>query len=198
MQNPTNRVRELEKQAAELVIQWKIFSQLFRNPVYDDIFEKSGSTFWLCIRAYLIDSIFSSISRFMDPPTSCGNSNLSLKAAIEWDETKPLNEDLTKRLSSLEKNWSKGIKKWRHKRISHADLDTIVCGTGLPVIEFQNIDALVAEISAFSILILDQIYGEKKNHDIVIHWGVDQVVNYLKLGIAKKDEELKKIQSEDD
>ena len=171
----------------DLNIQWQMFDGLYEPSENYEIFNRTGPNFWNYLQSYLLDTIFASISRFFDPAKTMGQENLSLLAIIAFDEVQAIRGDLENREKTMRPIFEKGIKIWRHKRLSHADLNVALQVNALPEVPFADIKKLVCDISEFAREINCQIHGYDQSYWVGIVEWVPQVMNYLKLGIEQKD-----------
>ena len=134
-----------------------------------------------------------SISRFLDPPQSMGQSNCSLAAIAALPENAAFRNDLQKQLNALVPVWAKGIRTWRHKKLSHSDLATVLGTNVLPDIPFSEIKTLVDGITAFVREIEHRLNHRDISYRCSLTGWVPQVLKYLALGIQKRDDQLKSL-----
>jgi hypothetical protein len=145
--NPT--LEALNQLVLELNVRWQMFDELYSDAKNYAVLNRSGANFWATLENLLIDDLMLSISRFLDPPQSMGQSNCSLAAIAALPENAAFRNDLQKQLDALVPVWAKGIRNWRHKKLSHSDLATVLGTNVLPDIPFSEIKSLVDGITAF-------------------------------------------------
>ena len=107
------------------------------------------------------------------------------------DEILPIRPSLKKREEKLKQVFEKGIKIWRHKRISHTDLHTALAVTKLPNVAISDVAEIVSGISEFAREINLKIHGYDQSYTVGISQWAPQVLTYLQHGIQKRDELLK-------
>ena len=116
--------KRFSRVVVELHTQWQMFRDLYSKPQNVVLFNDAAPLFFAHLKEYLLDLLYLSISRLFDPIKSCGDENLSLIKLVEYPEVKAIRGRLDTECSRLKNIWSKGIKTWRHKMISHNDLAT--------------------------------------------------------------------------
>lgn len=187
--NPT--LEAMNQLVLELNVRWQMFDELYSDAKNYAVLNRTGANFWATLENLLIDDLMLSISRFLDPPKSMGQANCSLAAMAALPETDPFRSDLQTRLNTLVTIWSKGIQNWRHKKLSHSDMATVLGTNTLPDIPFAEIKTLVDEITAFVREMEHRLNHRDISYQCSITGWVPQVLKYLTLGIQKKDEALR-------
>jgi hypothetical protein len=71
-------------------------------------------------------------------------------AVIQFPEVASITSDLSQRPAAMIPVSKRGIKIWRHKKISHSDLLTALGKSSLPDLPFSEIQQLVEDISDFA------------------------------------------------
>ena len=176
------RVREL---VVDLNVQWQLFDELFSDAKNYTVFNRTGPGFWIHLQTYLLDTIFLSISRFFDPAKTGGHTNLSLATVIELHGLAPIKPELERRLSLMRPTWEKGIKVWRHKRLSHSDMPTLMAKAALPDILHSEVRGLVSDISEFIREIDHRLNHVDVSYRVSVPGWVPQVIRYLEAGVRK-------------
>lgn len=185
MQVPPEKISRFGDLVLELNLQRQMFKDLFGGSDHLDVFQEAGVNFWSNLQIYLLDLLFLSVSRFFDPALSCGRANLSIPAIIELSDVAAIRDNLKKRESEMRRSWEVGIMHWRHKRISHTDLNTALQGNLLPDIPIASLYGLVDQISDFARYIHLSLYDHDVSYDIVTSRWVPQMLFYLKEGVEK-------------
>lgn len=179
------RLRQL---TVELNVQWQMFDELFSDPTNLVIYNRTGPQFWNHLRQYLLDLLFISISRFFDPPKSCGEENFSLETVLNFKEVAPIRGPLKAVKDEMQRVWENGIKPWRHKHLSHIDVSVQLGVERLPDVPISDVRDLVAGISRFVHDIDLQLNKVGQGYHVAIHGWVPQVLAYLRRGVEKTDE----------
>ena len=175
----------------DLKVQWQMFDDLYSESKHYYLFQRTGPRFWMQLREYLLDVVFTSISRFFDPPRNRSQKNYSLAAVLEKPEVSSIRKDLQARLDLLTSKWEKGIKQWRHKKLSHSDTEIVLGREALPEIPYADISDLVSGIAAFVNEIDLRLYDFEVAERVEIAQWVPQVMRYLKAGVEKVDHDQK-------
>src|SRR6266487_1303563 len=102
---------------------------------------------WHMLREALIDSVFMSIARLLDPAVSLGKDNLSISRILlnmppgkERDQTKQQYDELVSLYNSA-------LRHWRNRKLSHNDLMTITGMSPLPEVSYKEISELIDKIN---------------------------------------------------
>jgi hypothetical protein len=182
-----DRIEVFNKIITDLNVRWHAFDQLFSNQTNLAILDRTGRAFWDFLWSLMLDDLFLSISRLFDPP----QENLSLREVVSFKEVQAIRSSLQKRVDEMEPDWKKGMKVWRNKRIAHWDKKTALGEHKLPEVLISEVKQLVGGINAFA----RAVNIEAHHHDIDFQlsptgWGL-QVLSYLKLGIEKKNDQLR-------
>lgn len=170
----------------DLHIQWQMFRDLHSDINNYDILNSTAPTFFVHLRSYLYDLLFLSISRFFDLPKQLWNENLCLKHMISFEEVSEIKGTLSCEIERLEGLWKAGIKTWRHKRLSHNDLPTLLDEKTIPDIPNKDIETLVEGISNFARRLESHVFERDQSYEVHIAGWVPQLIRYLRLGIDKK------------
>src|SRR5438093_12478171 len=62
--------------------EWRLHKELFQDPEHYILFDKSAPMIWHMLREALIDSVFMSIARLLDPAVSSRKDNLSISRIL--------------------------------------------------------------------------------------------------------------------
>lgn len=181
-----------DRMVIQLVAQWQIFEELYIGTGNFDLFNRTGPTFWDMHREMHMDSIFMSISRWLDPASagrgSSVKNNFSLDVIVAHPEHVAIRFKLKEDLKDLRKIWRAGIKDWRDWRISHHDYNTVLRLNPLPSIPYEDIRKIVDGIFE----ILDQSHfhrhGGHIGREVHVKGGVSQLLGYLREGVHRMDE----------
>jgi AbiU2 len=191
MKIDTPQLKRLRELVVDLNVQWQMLDELFSDPKNYAVFNRTGPSFWIHLQTYLLDTVFLSISRFFDPAKSLNHTNFSLATVIELKEVAPIKRDLELRLSKMRPTWEKGIKLWRHKKLSHSDMPTVMAEESLPDIPHSEVKVLVSDISEFVREIDHLLNHVDVNYRVSVSQWVPQVMRYLETGIQKTDTDRK-------
>lgn len=146
-----------------------LYMQLFSDD--DHVIELNkfnGFVFSRLENAYL-EKICLKIATLMDPASSMGNENLSLRRFIAQTQSVLL-QNLFDRLFEFYKK--SGIKDWRNKVLAHADLSVLSGGSDTSInFERQDVDKFVAEIQEFIDLVDDPRVAT--DHQVVLPRDMD-------------------------
>jgi hypothetical protein len=187
MKIDTPQLKCLRELVVDLNVQWQMLDELFSDPKNYAIFNRTGPNFWVHLQTYLLDTIFLSISRFFDPSKSGSHTNFSLATVIELHELTPIKPELERRLSKMLPTWEKGIKVWRHKRLSHSDMPTLMAKGSLPDVPHSEVKDLVSDISEF-VREIDHLLNQVHvGYRVSVSQWVPQVMRHLEAGIQKID-----------
>jgi len=188
-QNGTSPTFEaLNQLVLELNVRWQMFDELYSEAKNYAVLNRTGANFWSNLHNLLIDDLMLAISRFLDPARMGKNDNFSLAAIVALLEVASFRADLQKRLDAINLVWSRGVKDWRHKKLSHSDMATVLGSNTLPDIPFTEIKVLVDGITGFAREVTHQLYHFDQGFGCSMTGWVPQVLDYLKLGVQKKDE----------
>lgn len=185
----SEQLEALRRLVIDLNVQWQMFEDLYSHDEHFAIFNRTGPMFWDHLRAYQLDTIFSSISRFFDPAANSSQENLSLAAVLNFAEVAAIRPDLAQRLKKLVPVWKRGIKIWRHKKLSHSDKETALGVVALPDVPFLEIKELIVGITDFVREIDHRLNQTDVGYHVSISQWVPQVLSYLRAGIEKKDKD---------
>ena len=78
----TDIIEKFDSLLADLNGEWRLHKELFQVPEHYVLFADSAPIIWHILRDALIDSVFMSIARLLDPPASCGKDNLSFSRIL--------------------------------------------------------------------------------------------------------------------
>ncbi len=172
----------------ELNVRWQMFEELYSDAENYVVLNRTGANFWGTLHNLLVDDLMLAISRYLDPAKTGKNDNFSLAAIVALPEVAAFRTDLQTRLDAINLIWTRGVKDWRHKRLSHSDMATTLGANTLPTVPFTEIKELVEGITGFAREITHQLYHYDQSFHCSQTGWVPQVLRYLKLGIEKTDE----------
>ncbi len=78
-----------------------MFDELFVKADNNAIFNRTGSNFWSRIRELLLDALFLSISRFLDPAATRNKKNFSLDAILLIPQLDSIRPEMETQVSEL-------------------------------------------------------------------------------------------------
>ena len=163
--------KALDDLVVDLNVQWKLHQDLFQVDAHYILFVRSGPLVWHMLGDALIDSVFMSAARLLDPPRSAGKDNLSFKQIII-----NITEDraqIEQEYERLQKSYDSALRHWRNQKLSHNDLITVTGASSLPDISYREISDLVKQINKVARLI-GQLSGtstSNSSHSSVIRTG---------------------------
>ena len=184
-------LKHLRNLVLDLNVQWQMFDELFSDAKNYAVFNRTGPNFWIHLQIYLLDTIFLSISRFFDPMANRNQTNLSLATVCAFQEVGSIRLDLERRLNDMRPVWDRGIKIWRHKKLSHSDMPTVLGQEPLPDIPYSEVKNLVSGISEFVREIDHRLNQVDVNYEISVSKWVPQVLRYLEEGVRRIDQDRK-------
>jgi hypothetical protein len=193
MTSGTQRLEKLGHLVLDLNVRWQMFDELYSDAKHYEVFNRTGPAFWSHLWYILLDDLFASISRFFDPAQSQTQDNFSLAAILEFPEVAAIRSNLQTRLDAMRPVWERGIKVWRHKKLSHSDMLTVLGTNRLPDIPLSEVKELVEKITDFTREIEHQLHQCDVSYSCSLTGWVPQVLSYLELGIERKDQKLNQL-----
>jgi len=173
--------------------EWQIFQELFtESEERIKILSNTAGTFFYIIQELLKESVFLTISRLTDPKMSAGKENLSLEklvSELESSGDSKLAKELALELTKIKDN-SEPIRKWRNKKLSHADLQksTNPKFNPLPPVLLGTLDKIFIQINEFSNAIAKELGKPYVLHEkAIIEGGVEDLEMYLRIGLSKNE-----------
>jgi CheY-like chemotaxis protein len=121
--------------------------ELFQVPEHYILFADSSPMIWHMLRDALIDSVFMSIARLLDPPTSCGKDNLSVSRILQNMPSGAERDQTQRQYDELLGLYDSALRLWRNRKLSHNELKTIKRMSPLPTIPFPEISELINKIN---------------------------------------------------
>lgn len=134
----------LSSEFAWIYVLWNEYKIIFREKNYD-ILNKTAPGFFRIIKRQFIHDIVLGMCRINDPKESMGNKNLSIKRLVDIAK-KGHRKNIKERLNEIDEKIC-NIKKYRHKIISHNDLETNLKKTASPQVKFEEIESCLFEIN---------------------------------------------------
>ena len=140
-------IEAFDQLVSHLNYRWKLHKDLFQGARQYEVFNEAGSNVWVVLRESLLDTIFMDISRLLDPLSSCGKDNMSIKRLLPKATKEKYERVLgTKHVEAVD-IYRRLIRPWRNQRLSHNDVDTLTGQTGLPDVSFIEIEELIDKIN---------------------------------------------------
>lgn len=143
----TDLIERLDNLLADLNGQWRLEKELFQPPENYVYFEKSAPMIWHMLRDALVDSIFMSIARLLDPPASCGKENLSFAQVLRTIPADANRDVLQREHDALREGYDSALRHWRNRKLSHNDLQTLKGTASLPKVSVAEISDLINKIN---------------------------------------------------
>lgn len=193
--SPSGNVSQLEifnRIVLDLNVRWQVFDELYSSPENLPVFDRTGKMFWDHLWNFLLEDLFMAISRFFDPAKNHVQDNFSLLAVLEFPEVAPFRDNLKKLIDEMRPIWERGIKQWRHKKLSHWDMEVALGLKRLPDVPTADVKELVRQISGFAREIEHKLNNRDVSFGCSLTQWVPQVLRYLKLGIERMDEKMDK------
>jgi hypothetical protein len=191
MASTEDLTKALDDLVVDLNAQWKLHQDLFQVDEHYMLFARSGPMVWHMLGNALIDSVFMSAARLLDPPRSVGKDNLSFKQIIvKLSADRSRIEQDYERLQSL---YDSALRHWRNRKLSHNDLMTITGVSSLPKISYKEIADLVDHINKVARLIGQVVRNIDQQHVPFISnqdW-VWQLIQTLKAGTEYRQQKPK-------
>jgi len=164
----------MQRVVADVATEFTLYTQLFVKPESIDLLNKTASMVFSSYQRSLLNTIYISISRILDPATSGRDkdSNLSFKFLISELEIAE-NKELSKLLSNTQQLFiSTGLRKYRNKVISHNDLRTINNKTQHLSLNYDDLTLLIKNLWA----LLDMIRFVSGETDVLITTGTEIIM----------------------
>ena len=166
-----------------LHMQWQMFRDLYFDLSNQEIFDKSAPIFFNHLNDHLLDLLFLSISRFFDPATQNGYRNVSIEHILSYKEISGISDTLEDIVRDPRLKWEKGIRVWRHKRLSHSDLESYIDRERIPSIPISDVQEIVEAICSFSKAIHRHLDQKDMKYEVYISHWVPDLIRYLRRGI---------------
>ncbi len=185
-------MKEFMKLVTDMNLQWKMFDDIYGKDENYPVLNGVGTQFWNYLQDKMLDMLFLSISRFFDPVGGGANVNLSLKCIITLPEVADIQAELIKREVKMRANWEKGIKIWRHKRISHSDKAFALKEVIIPEVKFTDMKKLVDDITEFADFVHIKINIYQMDYTPGASDWIPSLFHVIKMGLDAHEEEMKK------
>jgi hypothetical protein len=170
----TEHLETMQKVVADVATEFTLYTQLFVMPDTIDLLNKTASMVFSSYQRSLLNTIYISISRILDPATSGRDkdSNLSFKFIISELELTE-NRELSELLSNTQQLFvSTGLKRYRNKVISHNDLQTINNKTQHLSLNYDDLTLLIKNLWA----LLDLIRFVSGETDVLVTTGTEIIM----------------------
>ena len=187
MDSLNDLIETFDNLLADLNGEWRLHKELFQVPEHYILFADSGPVIWHMLRDALIDSVFMSIARLLDPPASCGKDNLSLSRILLNMPPGDEREQTQRQYDELVPLYNSALRHWRNRKLSHNDLMTIRGMSPLPQVSFNEISELIDKINKLGRRIGHVVQGVDKSfvpHISNDNW-VWRLIETLKKGISQ-------------
>jgi AbiU2 len=182
-----------DRLVSHLNYRWLLHKNLFQGASQYDLFNQAGSNVWVALRESLLDAIFMDISRILDPESSCGKDNLSIKRLLPMTTNEKYKTVLDTNEAEARNLYKRLILPWRNQRLSHNDVGTLTGQTGLPDVSFVEIAELIAKIvlcssdtdREFVPTIMPKAWTQRLFR--VLRLGIEQLPPELRIQVAEQD-----------
>lgn len=141
-------IGRLDDRLAELNGSWRLEKELFQVPEHYVYFADSAPMIWHILRDALVDSVFMSIARLLDPPVSCGKETLSFAQIIRAIPAGPNRDAVQGEYDGLIPIYDAALRHWRNRKISHNDLLIVNGVEKLPELSFAEISNLISKLNS--------------------------------------------------
>ena len=147
MDSLNDLIETFDNLLADLNGAWRLHQELFQVPEHYILFADSAPMIWHMLRDALIDSVFMSIARLLDPPTSCGKDNPSVSRIVRNMPSGVERDQIQRQYDELRGLYDSALRHWRNRKLSHNDLKTIKGMSTLPTISYTEISELIDKIN---------------------------------------------------
>jgi hypothetical protein len=127
----------------DLNADWRLHKELFQVDKNYVLFFESGPLPWHILRDTLIDSVFLSVARLLDPAKTGNRENLSFAHVISKVDPGEQRTEIEKQYEELRSRYGSALRHWRNKKLSHNDLLTATGTAALPKISYDEVSQLV-------------------------------------------------------
>jgi hypothetical protein len=129
----------VHREVVLLHFKWTYFLQLFGHKKGVDILNDATPALFKIIEDAMFFDITLTVMRLVDPPTTSGRANLSLRSlSREIDNATVRNE--VERLEKEIRIRTKDIQLWRNRKMAHNDLDGHLAGVAtLPSVQYADL-----------------------------------------------------------
>jgi hypothetical protein len=170
----------------ELNVRWQMLHDL-RSPVQNlSTMHDTAPLFFQKLLSILADSLVSSIARFCDVKSD----SLSIRHVVSYREVDPFRARVEKEADAVLAAYAKNVKKWRNKKVSHADIKHELGIKKLSPLAFAELGELVEGISK----VARTIYAETKqvdiNYRVAMGRWVPDLMKYLNLGLEAERQRI--------
>ncbi|MFQ6372680.1 hypothetical protein [Shewanella sp. YIC-542] len=170
----SENIETMQSIVADIATEFTLYSQLFVKPESIDLLNKTAATVFSSYQRSLLNTIYISISRILDPATSSSDkdSNLSFNFLIKELKLTE-NKELSELLSNTQQLFvATGIKKYRNKVISHNDLRTIKNKTQHLSLNYDDLTLLIHNLWA----LLNMIRFVSGETDVLMTTGTEIIM----------------------
>ena len=144
----TDLIEKFDDLIAGLNGDWRLHKELFQDETNNEVLSKVAPTVWFMLRDALIDSVFMSIARLLDPAKLGSKDNLSIERVLLEMPAGSARDRIKKGHGELAVTYDSAIRHWRNRKLSHNDLRTVTGVAALPNVSYGEISDLVARINS--------------------------------------------------
>ncbi|MGL5339162.1 MAG: hypothetical protein ACRDAR_10805 [Aeromonas veronii] len=124
-----NSLVNLKNLLADISTDLTYYRQIFGSEENVSVLKSVSDWVFANYQKCLINSIYSKLSRLLDPKSSCGSDNLSFAYVIDTFSLAS-DSEVNDSLSIIKDIYkSSGLKKYRDKVLSHNDAHIVLCGS---------------------------------------------------------------------
>jgi hypothetical protein len=133
----------LETQILNLSIRWSLENNLFKqNANRADLFEWGGQA-WNVLHRCLLESIYMTIGRIMDPATKGKKENASLARLMELRGDGNALDPIKTSVEEIRGIYEETIQPWRNRFFAHRDRETAANPASLPDVPREALEQVV-------------------------------------------------------
>jgi hypothetical protein len=134
---------------------WSMWRKLYLEERHRKILEKAAWPFFYQVQQVLLDHVFVSLSRLVDPPMMAGHENLTLERLLSHPKvvSDPAFQEEAKQKVEAARAMCGKMRAWRNKSVAHLDEKTMLAGplNVLPPVSPDEVEgALSALAHAFN------------------------------------------------
>jgi hypothetical protein len=177
-------LEELTEALDDLVValntDWRLHRELFQADDHYPLLDESGPLVWVILQDALIDSVFMSASRLLDPALSCGKENLSFAQIISKLRDKEENQ-IQKDYQRIKGLYASALRDWRNRKLSHNDLGAINGVSPLADVSLSDVATLIDGINELAVSIGHTVRNIHQSHGPLIPnpnwvWGLTRIL----------------------
>jgi AbiU2 len=172
----------------DLNIKWRLYRELFQVDSHYALFGESGPGVWSVLRDSLLDDVFMTAARLLDPAASFGKENLSFERIIsslpQSDEQSRIKRDY----QGIKSLYNRTLRDWRNWKLSHNSLKAITGASLLPDVSYGDVARLTDGVNQLARALGLMIRNIDQRHEPCISnqdW-VWSLIEVLKSGIKPR------------